>query len=59
VARRDNLAMLVREGAGRRDADADADVDDDEDHLAAYNAYLARINGPGRQETANQAERNS
>jgi cytochrome c oxidase assembly factor CtaG len=59
VARRDNLAMLVREGAGRRDADADADVDDDEDHLAAYNAYLARLNGPGRQETVNQAERNS
>jgi hypothetical protein len=23
-----------------------ADVDDDEDQLAAYNAYLSRINGP-------------
>jgi hypothetical protein len=29
-------------GPGRRPAD----VDDDDDQLAAYNAYLTRINGP-------------
>jgi cytochrome c oxidase assembly factor CtaG len=47
-ARRVNLARMVTENdaapAGRPIREDAGDVDDDE-HLAAYNAYLARING--------------
>jgi cytochrome c oxidase assembly factor CtaG len=61
VARRDNLATLVSEGVTPGTAEAPArrgtgDVDEDEDQLAAYNAYLARINGPGSPEPATEVE---
>ena len=51
-ARRANLAERVSEGAVQVTAPAPTrataarGIDDDE-HLAAYNAYLARLNGPG------------
>jgi hypothetical protein len=35
----------------RRPGGRSADVDEDEDQLEAYNAYLARINSPGRRES--------
>jgi hypothetical protein len=57
TARRANLADRFAEGAagaagtagaatGARPAPRIASVDDDDEQLAAYNAYLARINGP-------------
>jgi len=58
TARRASMADRMREGApaapaaaaepGRRPGPSarPADVDDDDDQLAAYNAYLTRINGP-------------
>jgi putative copper resistance protein D len=57
-ARRANLATLVSEGAPHGVAEAPrtrvearrgretGNLDEDEDQLAAYNAYLARLNGP-------------
>jgi cytochrome c oxidase assembly factor CtaG len=42
----DPAATQAREGVTGRSART-ADVDDDDDQLAAYNAYLARISGPG------------
>jgi hypothetical protein len=48
TARRANLATMVSEGAAPGTAEVPretANVDDDDDHLAAYNAYLARLNG--------------
>jgi putative copper resistance protein D len=65
VARRANLADRFAEGAGHgagsaaalagapasaRQTPKNANVDEDEDQLAAYNAYLARINGPARRD---------
>jgi cytochrome c oxidase assembly factor CtaG len=61
VARRANLADRFAEGAaGAGNAGAPAraqpvarrigNVDEDEEQLAAYNAYLARINGPARRD---------
>jgi cytochrome c oxidase assembly factor CtaG len=47
-ARRANLATMVSEGAAPGTAEVSretASVDDNDDHLAAYNAYLARLNG--------------
>jgi hypothetical protein len=47
AARRANLATMVSEGAAPGTAMVSretASVDDD-DHLAAYNAYLARLSG--------------
>ena len=52
VARRANLAERFAEGAGGAPVRAQprvrttANVDEDDEQLAAYNAYLARINGP-------------
>jgi putative copper resistance protein D len=51
TARRANLADRFAEGAGSaapgaRPAPRIANVDEDDEQLAAYNAYLARINGP-------------
>ena len=57
AARRVNLADRFAEGAGgaagtagaapgARPAPRIANVDEDDEQLAAYNAYLARINGP-------------
>jgi putative copper resistance protein D len=57
-ARRTNMADRIAEASPTRAASAqvlsraaggaarNADVDEDEDQLAAYNEYLARINGP-------------
>jgi hypothetical protein len=41
-------APAVAQGAGRSPGQGSrpADVDDDDEQLAAYNAYLTRINGP-------------
>jgi cytochrome c oxidase assembly factor CtaG len=57
-ARRANLAERISEGAvaGPVRAEAPAsreasNVDEDDEQLAAYNAYLARINGPAGRET--------
>jgi hypothetical protein len=64
TARRANLADRFAEGAagaGSTETVAAApartqpaarlgSVDDDEEQLAAYNAYLARINGPARRD---------
>jgi cytochrome c oxidase assembly factor CtaG len=47
-ARRTNLATMVSEGAapaGTAEASRETANVDDDDHLAAYNAYLARLNG--------------
>ena len=55
-ARRATLAEHIGTGAGSAGAPVavrDGSVDDDE-HLAAYNAYLARLNGPGDSDTAGQ-----
>jgi cytochrome c oxidase assembly factor CtaG len=55
-ARRATLAEHISRGSGPGDAPVavtDRGVDDDE-HLAAYNAYLARLNGPGDPDTAGQ-----
>jgi len=58
TARRASMADRISEGAPAAKASAGgpergtgqsgrpADVDDDDEQLAAYNAYLARINGP-------------
>jgi hypothetical protein len=51
TARRVNLADRFAEGAGgaapgARPAPRIVSVDEDDEQLAAYNAYLARINGP-------------
>jgi hypothetical protein len=51
AARRANLADRVSEGAVAATAPApsrarEARGIDDDEHLAAYNAYLARLNGP-------------
>jgi hypothetical protein len=58
TARRATMADRISEGAPAAPAAAraagaaagqagrPADVDDDDDQLAAYNAYLTRINGP-------------
>lgn len=61
AARRANLAEKVGEGAvpaEARAADDDASIDDDE-HLAAYNAYLARLNGPGNPGAADKSPASS
>jgi putative copper resistance protein D len=42
-ARRDNIGELVNAPAALT-----GDVDDNDDHLAAYNAYLARLNSPDK-----------
>jgi hypothetical protein len=62
TARRANLADRFAEGAGgaaatagaapgARPAPRIANVDEDDEQLAAYNAYLARINGPVSRDT--------
>jgi hypothetical protein len=67
-ARRANMADRIAEanpaGAASaqvrdrvtRGAARNADVDEDEDQLAAYNDYLARINGPAGKESGSAAE---
>jgi hypothetical protein len=67
TARRATMADRMREGAptapavvpaggrGPGQGTRPADVDDDDDQLAAYNAYLTRINGPvGHNSKANE-----
>ena len=57
-ARRANLAEHTSEHMNTAGAPASrrtANVDEDEDQLAAYNAYLARINGPVSRETDKSA----
>jgi putative copper resistance protein D len=45
----DRVAEVVPESASARPAKSrETSIDDDDEQLAAYNAYLARINAPGR-----------
>jgi cytochrome c oxidase assembly factor CtaG len=57
-ARRANLAEHMTENANTAAAPASrgsVNLDEDDDQLAAYNAYLARINGPAGRETGESA----
>jgi cytochrome c oxidase assembly factor CtaG len=66
-ARRANFAERISEGAVPAGTPASArtsaktstvaSVDDDEEHLAAYNAYLARLNGPADPDAAGRSSR--
>jgi cytochrome c oxidase assembly factor CtaG len=57
-ARRANLAEHMTENVNTDAAPASrtsVNLDEDDDQLAAYNAYLARINGPAGRETGESA----